>query len=142
MSFNRRGDSLGGATDSSPFPRYPKSHGFNRRGDSLGGATGSSSGKSVFKARFNRRGDSLGGATLCRVGRLRMATVSIAEAILWGEQHTSDGYGRGYFAVSIAEAILWGEQPANGAGDNVTHNCFNRRGDSLGGATPACPASV
>ncbi len=37
--------------------------------------------------------------------------VSIAEAILWGEQQLlviSSQYGR---IVSIAEAILWGEQP-------------------------------
>ncbi len=37
-SFNRRGDSLGGAT---PFDEYPGTvtYCFNRRGDSLGGAT-------------------------------------------------------------------------------------------------------
>ncbi len=38
-------------------------------------------------------------------------------------------------AVSIAEAILWGEQRGLRVGDAVRKVCFNRRGDSLGGAT-------
>ncbi len=36
--------------------------------------------------------------------------VSIAEAILWGEQPTSGNNESLAFIVSIAEAILWGEQ--------------------------------
>ncbi len=36
--------------------------------------------------------------------------VSIAEAILWGEQQMSVAVPKGGKIVSIAEAILWGEQ--------------------------------
>ena len=36
---------------------------FNRRGDSLGGATAALCAEQHKKIRFNRRGDSLGGAT-------------------------------------------------------------------------------
>ncbi len=38
------------------------------------------------------------------------ANVSIAEAILWGEQHPDDYMVVWVETVSIAEAILWGEQ--------------------------------
>ncbi len=37
--------------------------------------------------------------------------------------------------VSIAEAILWGEQLGT-EGIYLSDEGFNRRGDSLGGATP------
>ncbi len=63
-------------------------------------------------------------------------SVSIAEAILWGEQHgqTFDCLGGGN-GVSIAEAILWGEQPQLDRIERKIDASFNRRGDSLGGAT-------
>ncbi len=40
-----------------------------------------------------------------------------------------------FCAVSIAEAILWGEQPGRCNLQNYLTCRFNRRGDSLGGAT-------
>ncbi len=61
--------------------------------------------------------------------------VSIAEAILWGEQHCSVGGLLIILAVSIAEAILWGEQHPTLESVISVGYCFNRRGDSLGGAT-------
>ena len=42
-----------------------------------------------------------------------------------------------YRGVSIAEAILWGEQLQTLAPIDQYFSCFNRRGDSLGGATDA-----
>ncbi len=64
--------------------------------------------------------------------------VSIAEAILWGEQLDANGETVGKSYVSIAEAILWGEQHCRNGVDGKARNRFNRRGDSLGGAT-LCP---
>ncbi len=86
---------------------------------------------------FNRRGDSLGGATKNRATwKCALWIVSIAEAILWGEQQglkrcptcntwsfnrRGDSLGGATInevievcqrVVSIAEAILWGEQPS------------------------------
>ncbi len=133
---------------------------FNRRGDSLGGATIKHVARATISASvsiaeailwgeqlylrgrqwglllsFNRRGDSLGGATV-RKGSRRYWIVSIAEAILWGEQ-PPPGPGRlPINDVSIAEAILWGEQRCF-VQVHQPHHCFNRRGDSLGGATEA-----
>ncbi len=59
---------------------------------------------------FNRRGDSLGGATRTDSMRSVVSSVSIAEAILWGEQRCNSTYDKADTIVSIAEAILWGEQ--------------------------------
>ncbi len=67
-----------------------------------------------YETRFNRRGDSLGGATP-------------------GLKHAAS-YGA---KVSIAEAILWGEQPFDAVTLVNSLSGFNRRGDSLGGATPS-----
>ncbi len=65
-----------------------------------------------------------------------VAIVSIAEAILWGEQrHKGTDRPLGRLAVSIAEAILWGEQPSGHSIFLCIFCRFNRRGDSLGGAT-------
>ena len=65
---------------------------------------------------FNRRGDSLGGATVPELTYEPRSSVSIAGAILWGEQH-------------------------RGRRDEARrYTRFNRRGDSLGGATKYRPA--
>ncbi len=62
--------------------------------------------------------------------------VSIAEAILWGEQPTFRVLDpRPLILVSIAEAILWGEQLWEFGMAPDEYKSFNRRGDSLGGAT-------
>ncbi len=61
--------------------------------------------------------------------------VSIAEAILWGEQRLIMFIWLQMGVVSIAEAILWGEQLAFPCPRSFRKSCFNRRGDSLGGAT-------
>ena len=133
-SFNRRGDSLGGATIIGRY-RVAILECFNRRGDSLGGATLLPFATEVRGSGFNRRGDSLGGATSYRlrvithwnlfqsqrrffggsnktltIPTLLLSTVSIAEAILWGEQLNGFFERHGAKIVSIAEAILWGEQ--------------------------------
>ena len=42
----------------------------------------------------------------------------------------------GGFIVSIAGAILWGVLPAPLLVTGKITSCFNRRGDSLGGAAP------
>ena len=57
---------------------------FNRRGDSLGGAANSSGLISCRPGGFNRRGDSLGGAAQKPAEGGLPSTVSIAGAILWG----------------------------------------------------------
>ncbi len=135
ICFNRRGDSLGGATYTrTANGRLLKC--FNRRGDSLGGATGwLPPGARNLETSFNRRGDSLGGATTWSGGIMTPRPVSIAEAILWGEQPPICSRYRTASAVSIAEAILWGEQRARGERILWERGGFNRRGDSLGGAT-------
>ncbi len=84
---------------------------------------------------FNRRGDSLGGATCREQFPQWQMGVSIAEAILWGEQHVGLALTRYALIVSIAEAILWGEQQPEIKRVLDEHVSFNRRGDSLGGAT-------
>ena len=133
---------------------------FNRRGDSLGGATPPwlALGRQSYMFQSQRRffgGSNINDVTICRL----MSVVSIAEAILWGEQHINAtvqsvqsgvsiaeailwGEQRTCFglrvilvAVSIAEAILWGEQPRSITNPQVVPGSFNRRGDSLGGAT-------
>ena len=109
-SFNRRGDSLGGATlkaeqdqtalivsiagailwGEQPSPLtcpVGAFTSFNRRGDSLGGATRLDEAIPFGVAGFNRRGDSLGGATEGAMVKATLVNlVSIAGAILWGEQ--------------------------------------------------------
>ena len=62
-SFNRRGDSLGGAASPPGCARVHSSR-FNRRGDSLGGAATFICSFPGGSRCFNRRGDSLGGAAL------------------------------------------------------------------------------
>ncbi len=53
----------------------------------------------------------MGGATVLEgAGAMVSATVSIAEAILWGEQQLIIHRANWRLLVSIAEAILWGEQ--------------------------------
>ncbi len=158
MRFNRRGDSLGGATRRGHQSASTMTC-FNRRGDSLGGATSDWRRMVTREHCFNRRGDSLGGATGVKlIVRARSLGVSIAEAILWGEQQSPAAASPSPQKVSIAEAILWGEQPSHleiNASNRVfqsqrrffggsNSHCikhwhwlcsFNRRGDSLGGAT-------
>ena len=60
--------------------------------------------------------------------------VSIAGAILWGvllgRALSLDRQNQ----VSIAGAILWGVLPRDERGPDPARLCFNRRGDSLGGA--------
>ena len=79
----------------------------------MGGATFAICHVVIVMVSFNRRGDSLGGATTNRKAYQILTTgVSIAEAILWGEQPTGDSHRLiSQSSVSIAEAILWGEQP-------------------------------
>ncbi len=128
----------------------------------MGGATRINPTRLQDGVSFNRRGDSLGGATPQDwYITLSLSQVSIAEAILWGEQPPNTlGSLASSMTVSIAEAILWGEQPRNnstlcpdcivsiaeailwGEQRNIRPDvprakcpCFNRRGDSLGGAT-------
>ena len=64
---------------------------FNRRGDSLGGAAVASPPPVPRQLRFNRRGDSLGGAALIARTELFEGEVSIAGAILWGVLRRSVG---------------------------------------------------
>ena len=82
--FNRRGDSLGGAAVLIGLCRE-QWRGFNRRGDSLGGAANSKLHTvRLLRSRFNRRGDSLGGAASAPRPSNIGPPVSIAGAILWG----------------------------------------------------------
>ena len=110
---------------------------------------------------FNRRGDSLGGAALNLDHIGIQEAVSIAGAILWGVLHVA---GHGFPAksgvsiagailwgvlrdkmycksnsmiVSIAGAILWGVLLSIATTLRNDLSCFNRRGDSLGGAAAA-----
>ena len=66
--------------------------------------------------RFTRRGDFLGGAPV--------------PELTYEPQ----------FGVSIAGAILWGEQHRGRRDEARRYTRFNRRGDSLGGATKYRPA--
>ncbi len=54
----------------------------------------------------------MGGATSNEQIKEAYRVVSIAEAILWGEQHRRNAAPGAVVSVSIAEAILWGEQQA------------------------------
>ena len=155
--FNRRGDSLGGAA---PFPPFcpqptpvsiagailwgvlqssrraalPQRGRFNRRGDSLGGAAGCAAHSHASAGSFNRRGDSLGGAALPQWLKISSNKVSIAGAILWGVLRNDSTYYIDMYSVSIAGAILWGVLPNPHTAIHLRMVCFNRRGDSLGGA--------
>ena len=107
---------------------------------------------------FNRRGDSLGGAAInpliiplqplvsiagailwgvlrpgIRPGEIRQP-VSIAGAILWGVLRIGGRRHQPLLLVSIAGAILWGVLPDAQLRAMPEGDCFNRRGDSLGGA--------
>ncbi len=151
---------MGGAT-AVCFPRMTtRADCFNRRGDSLGGAT-----PIFRLHCFSPYSVSIAEAILWGEQRAALAyrsiqmIVSIAEAILWGEQRKTGCYSnhgdlfqsqRRFFGgsngvrllgiapndvVSIAEAILWGEQRGKLSTYSRTITSFNRRGDSLGGAT-------
>ncbi len=133
---------------------------FNRRGDSLGGATGQEVGEMSPSGKFQSQRRFFGGSNIeSSLRHPPVSSVSIAEAILWGEQRSDNEFTRVTASVSIAEAILWGEQPYHHP-PTLQHNpvsiaeailwgeqhcaemmhmtglpSFNRRGDSLGGAT-------
>ncbi len=88
---------------------------------------------------FNRRGDSLGGATLlASVTRIDLLGFQSQRRFFGGSNASLVTVPQQEWQVSIAEAILWGEQLQLLAmtcfGDTYS---FNRRGDSLGGATSA-----
>ena len=84
---------------------------------------------------FNRRGDSLGGAaSLADYFKRHLDAVSIAGAILWGVLPNYTGYKYAVAVVSIAGAILWGVLHMPLKRCPICSLCFNRRGDSLGGA--------
>ena len=158
-SFNRRGDSLGGATAVAsnvkadeplfqsqrrffggsnvqrvadarlaksvsiaeailwgeqrlaPLKLAPLRLGFNRRGDSLGGATDHSHNRDSATVPFQSQRRFFGGSNCVLLLALLRCNVSIAEAILWGEQPSGISPDMHHPPVSIAEAILWGEQP-------------------------------
>ncbi len=61
----------------------------------------------------------MGGATPDLEGHGSDRAVSIAEAILWGEQHLEAMEVTNKALVSIAEAILWGEQHDDAIGGFV-----------------------
>ena len=107
---------------------------FNRRGDSLGGAALCIIDFARTVHCFNRRGDSLGGAARGGVGRCYNSGVSIAGAILWGVLHAIPTGKHLNRLVSIAGAILWGVLPNFPQPELDESGSFNRRGDSLGGA--------
>ncbi len=72
-------------------------------------------GSIVRKATFQSQGRFFGGSNFIKLASGRnhgYTTVSIAGAILWGEQHSVTGQPTTNLPghVSIAGAILWGEQ--------------------------------
>ncbi len=101
----------------------------------MGGATALYNRFRPAFASFNRRGDSLGGATSKRHITRFLWLVSIAEAILWGEQHSNVGATQRFIdSFNRRGDSLGGATSGTG---RIVHqdSSFNRRGDSLGGAT-------
>ena len=68
--------------------------------------------------------------------------VSIAGAILWGVLHPLLEVNHDRCIVSIAGAILWGVLHILLPPELIAIVCFNRRGDSLGGAAGAAHLSA
>ena len=132
QSFNRRGDSLGGAAwgqDSylvcpavsiagailwGVLPELCSLHtpffkSFNRRGDSLGGAAVCHFYKENERNGFNRRGDSLGGAAFTLHFYPPLKSRFQSQGRFFGGCCTSAVIVlRHLCTVSIAGAILWG----------------------------------
>ena len=156
-SFNRRGDSLGGAAPAGRVGaaktcvsiagailwgvllrrRRPGSTGrlFQSQGRFFGGCCLQILKRGIPGIGFNRRGDSLGGAAFNTIIFSSLAPpVSIAGAILWGVLLVADLHPEPGIAVSIAGAILWGVLRCCALERDPRSGCFNRRGDSLGGA--------
>ncbi len=97
----------------------------------------------MYSSSFNRRGDSLGGATgINRRDRHTRARFQSQRRFFGGSNATVPSVAAPLVIVSIAEAILWGEQPILRQGQEVESVSFNRRGDSLGGATKGAGVKV
>ena len=132
--FNRRGDSLGGATFDRNKPAYHADVSIAEA--ILWGEQRSPPGEHCWAGSFNRRGDSLGGATVAGVGaRAARGSVSIAEAILWGEQPHKRVSGLGKQMFQSQRRFFGGSNRPHHPGEPPIMIGFNRRGDSLGGAT-------
>ena len=115
---------------------------FNRRGDSLGGAACAISLAESKVVLFQSQGRFFGGC--CRASRLiaAVALVSIAGAILWGVLRPVNS-GFGPFSLSFNRR---GDSLGGAALDAnkrmILFACFNRRGDSLGGAASLANPSI
>ena len=131
--FQSQGRFFGGCCFEEDWDEWPVA-GFNRRGDSLGGAAPQHLPMEQRSRCFNRRGDSLGGAAAHLLLIHISPHVSIAGAILWGVLRIGDEAAARLETVSIAGAILWGVLRQARATWVLPQPCFNRRGDSLGGA--------
>ena len=132
--FNRRGDSLGGATMGwrCLIWRYRC---FNRRGDSLGGATRAGLLTRLFCCLFQSQGRFSGGSNrMTEIEDELKVNVSIAGAILWGEQLNPFFHFRLTGNVSIAGAILWGEQLKPGSILTKKLDPFQSQGRFSGGS--------
>ncbi len=117
--FNRRGDSLGGATRLRAIFPWHLEAGFQSQGRFFEGSNRlPRPWKPVHPERFQSQGRFFGGSN----------TISAGGSLL------DD--------VSIAGAILWGEQPLTSAEMLPRSVSFNRRGDSLGEQRRTNPAAI
>ncbi len=136
-SFNRRGDSLGGATKNTSSCSTSGYTQFQSQRRFFGGSNLCDLSIESVVATFQSQRRFFGGSNAANSSVLALtSSVSIAEAILWGEQLPIIDWQFATEAVSIAEAILWGEQRIFLTVSLPNDSSFNRRGDSLGGATP------
>ena len=114
---------------------------FNRRGDSLGGAARPIPSSFMVIWMFQSQGRFFGGCCFERGTYIPVISkVSIAGAILWGVLPHRIPLQRLSLAVSIAGAILWGVLRRGNGRCRPHRRGFNRRGDSLGGAAIIYPS--
>ena len=93
--------------------------------------------------KFQSQGRFFGGC--CLWSKLEVndkVAVSIAGAILWGVLLSGDHIPKKIAVVSIAGAILWGVLHRGRSSSCHRPGCFNRRGDSLGGAADFSPPFI
>ncbi len=110
---------------------------FNRRGDSLGGATRIVNRNTTSGTMFQSQRRFFGGSNeLALLPPPKIEAVSIAEAILWGEQPNLPSPLEFVLREFQSQRRFFGGSNQKQTMKGKSLICrFNRRGDSLGGAT-------
>ena len=135
MRFQSQGRFSGGS-NYILAPSFIEVDSFNRRGDSLGGATSTLGVRRLYHRMFQSQGRFSGGSNAGFEDLTPGRQVFQSQGRFSGGSNSAPGCPHSPLSgVSIAGAILWGEQLATGDGQVSSRCGFNRRGDSLGGAT-------